>query len=482
MLIKRMPSQFELTTSRFVLIALLFMVVTFRSYAQGEGANNVFAPNVIVTLGKPNIWTMEQAHYLLEKNRAHDLGIAATDVGPLDANEIVGYRLEALKSLLSAQVQYDAVTGKKNSAELSQYNLDMARYNLLRNQLDSFRGRQAGTAGELATAQYQLTVLQAQSPPDEKKIQLQNAEIARLQGQQSALNSEVSSLSQAMGTEPSLSSLTSSVPSSDVTSQSAIGTNATFSKMLDGLPATLSNSKVQASIRLDNYINLQYEIVAKQLTLLRDEVGPNKRVVFVELPQSIYVTHKFKPYPDLAALWGSHLVQTWWRLDKIISADREHDEQTASPGDLPKQLRPPPDLEAIKSACNQNKAGSATDRERQKLLYQFFQISSAPQPSAGNNADQAKSDDTTKGTTDAQERAGADTSCKKVDGWNLGYREVSRTNQDPDSWAYSLDLIPRQSALNVAEAHSTSRAYGFAGLFGFLTGFGARGRYDRRGR
>src|SRR5882724_6834502 len=99
MLIKRMPSQFELTTSRFVLIALLFMVVTFRSYAQGEGANNVFAPNVIVTLGKPNIWTMEQAHYLLEKNRAHDLGIAATDVGPLDANEIVGYRLEALKSL-----------------------------------------------------------------------------------------------------------------------------------------------------------------------------------------------------------------------------------------------------------------------------------------------------------------------------------------------------------------------------------------------
>src|SRR6266853_88874 len=86
------------------------------SFGQGEGAGNRIAPTVIVTLGKPNVWTMEQAHYLLEKNRAHDLGIAASDIGPLDANELVGYRLEAIKSLFTAQAQYDAVTGKKNNA------------------------------------------------------------------------------------------------------------------------------------------------------------------------------------------------------------------------------------------------------------------------------------------------------------------------------------------------------------------------------
>jgi hypothetical protein len=49
--------------------------------------------------------------------------------------------------------------------------------------------------------------------------------------------------------------------------------------------------KLNASLMLDNFLQMQYEIIAKQLTLLRDEVGPGERLLFLELPQTINVAH-----------------------------------------------------------------------------------------------------------------------------------------------------------------------------------------------
>ncbi len=62
--------------------------------------------------------------------------------------------------------------------------------------------------------------------------------------------------------------------------------------------------------------------------------------------------------------------------------------------------------------------------------------------------------------------------------------QLSAQNQGPTAkstvTAYTLDLIPRQSTLNVAEAHSSTGQVGFAGLFGWLSGLGARGRFERQ--
>jgi cell division protein FtsB len=242
---------------RFSLILLTLVAAGSLSsaFGQGRSPDKTIAPSVIVTLGKPNVWTMEQAHYLLEKNRAHDLGIATADLGALDANEIVGYRLEAIKSLLAAQVQYDATVGKKNNATVSQYNTDMAQYNLLRDQFDELRTRHTPFPEHLAHAKAKLTPLHNEKPRP-KEIATQNAEVTRITQEQAAANAEATSLSQALGTEPTLSNLTSSVPNSDETTQSAIGTNSTFTTMLSGVPSGLNNSKVGASIKLDNYIHL----------------------------------------------------------------------------------------------------------------------------------------------------------------------------------------------------------------------------------
>jgi hypothetical protein len=466
-----------------VIAVSLLILLPGIAFSQGESQGNASAPSVIVTLGKPNVWTMEQAHYLLEKNRAHDLGLAATQPDSLDANELVGYRLEAIKSLLTAQVQYDAVTGKKNTVAISQYNADMAHFDRLRSQLDGLRSRQAVLGDQLAAARYQLALTPS---ADTAKTQLLNAEITRIQSEQAAVDTETTSVSQAMGTEPTLGSLTSTLPTTDETNQSAIGPNSTFDTMLKGLPQGLNNSKLQASIKLDNYINLQYEIVAKQLTLLRDEAGPGKQVVFVELPQSIYVTQKFRPYPDVAAFWGSHLVQTWWRLTDLVTAKGRDDEARSADKEVGQDLRPP-ELDELKliaafNQCNDvNSAETAASDSSasEDPLVKFFNLKKLDvRPLVRSQQC---------GSLAAQEMTAQEKMHFKRwrSAWHFDVARVaSGDKQDADgqaySQAYSLDLIPRQSALNVAEAHSSSRAYGFAGLFGLISGLGGKARYEQQ--
>src|SRR5205085_4364979 len=67
--------------------------------------------------------------------------------------------------------------------------------------------------------------------------------------------------------------------------------------------------KLNASLRLDNFLQMQYEIIAKQLTLLRDEVGPGERVIFLELPQTVNAA-----YDKADNKWA----QSWWKVAGYI--------------------------------------------------------------------------------------------------------------------------------------------------------------------
>ncbi|HKU75698.1 MAG TPA: hypothetical protein VJR02_17430 [Pyrinomonadaceae bacterium] len=50
---------------------------------------------------------------------------------------------------------------------------------------------------------------------------------------------------------------------------------------------------------------MQYENFAKQLTLLRDELGPGERLLFLEMPQTINVAHH-----EANDKWA----QSWWKI------------------------------------------------------------------------------------------------------------------------------------------------------------------------
>ena len=72
---------------------------------------------------------------------------------------------------------------------------------------------------------------------------------------------------------------------------------------------------------LDNFVQMQYEIVAKQLTTMRDEVGQGQRVVFLELPTSI-AAENWRRWPIDGG--KDRLAQLWWPFRIYLGYDREN--------------------------------------------------------------------------------------------------------------------------------------------------------------
>ena len=79
---------------------------------------------VVVTVGQPNIWSLEQAHYLLARIRERNLGIsnpalAETD---LDPNAVNATTLNAMRTLFEIGASYDQGLGLTN--RLNRENLE----------------------------------------------------------------------------------------------------------------------------------------------------------------------------------------------------------------------------------------------------------------------------------------------------------------------------------------------------------------------
>ncbi|HVG18230.1 MAG TPA: hypothetical protein VNI02_04195, partial [Blastocatellia bacterium] len=80
--------------------------------------------------------------------------------------------------------------------------------------------------------------------------------------------------------------------------------------------------------RLDNFLQMQYEIISKQLSLLRDELGPGERLVFLELPQTVNVAHH-----ESDKKWA----QSWWKIAGYTRRERT----SALPAPAPPAPLPP---------------------------------------------------------------------------------------------------------------------------------------------
>lgn len=190
-----------------------------------------------ITFGQPNIWSLEQAHYLLAQMRERSMRIRANELENLDPNSAEASRINLIRQMFGLNAQFT--------------------------QRPDF-GPGLTTAAESPTP--------VPSP------------------------------------EP--------VPSPAVAPSPLDGT--ILSSLLSGdfLRKLNSDSKLNATTRLDNHVQLQYEIIAKQLTLLRDEVGPDERLVFLELPQTIYSS---------GTDTKGKVVQTYWEIAGFTEYNREAD-------------------------------------------------------------------------------------------------------------------------------------------------------------
>lgn len=213
-----------------LLVCVLFInVIISPALAQSQGEP------IEITFGQPNIWSLEQAHYLLAQMRERSLRIKPDELKNLDPNTAEASRINLIRQLFG-------LTGEFS-------------------QRPSVEG---------------LTPMTSPTP------------------------------------------IPSPVPFPSPISEPSPLSGTILSTLLskEFLQKLNSDSKLNATTRLDNHIQLQYEIISKQLTLLRDEVGPDERLVFLELPQSIYAS---------GSETKGKVAQTYWEIAGFSEYNKEAD-------------------------------------------------------------------------------------------------------------------------------------------------------------
>src|SRR6185295_7664257 len=103
---------------RNVLCKLLISFLTLNGFlclSPNGGQVQAQRRAIVVSAEQPNVWTLEQAHYLLAQMHRRSLDLKATGVGELDPNEINGLNFDVLKSLLDVGVAFDDAARFNNS-------------------------------------------------------------------------------------------------------------------------------------------------------------------------------------------------------------------------------------------------------------------------------------------------------------------------------------------------------------------------------
>ena len=419
---------------------------------------------IIINFGQPNIWSLEQAHYLLTRLRARSLGIRAVDLNDLNPNDVHGTRLDVLKTLISGGVGFNQAVGLNNELFENNSRFSLERRQELLGRRDALQGQLRETTIELARLRVERERMNGSAFTDAQRSQ-KDVEITEMAKVRDLLSSDINATTTEINDLPSAPTAAQTPSPPEPASSSELKSvtdklldDEKFRENLSGIP------KLNASTRLDNDINLQYEIIAKQLTLLREEVGRGQRVVFLELPQTFYTV------PDRS---NRKLAQVWWRIESFGKRANPSPTPTATPTPTPSPTCSP-DPNAWKKAVAANPYTPPEAKRTQLDILndttniRQYKLTEDPQPSDKK---------------DKNQKVPPQTEVPKH------YQVVGATNAEtnPDgaraeSEARALDLIPRQSALNVNDIQDRQKNLNIMGVFTLLSGLGARVGFERQRR
>lgn len=486
-------------------------------------------PRVIIEIGHPSVWSLGQAHYLLAKmhRRNRKLETRFPDPNDLDSNRIAMTRIDALRQSIGVEGQYDQGMGVRNSMAMRNFRESEARREAAQADLTARQGELQQVNGELQEINEQIALLEEEdrqtteargrsTPPApstaednerKKQIALLKVRKAGKEEERTELKSQVGSLTTAAGTattaptfeSPTLSTTSPTLPDSDA-----------YKAFMDRAVKEAGKPELTAPMKLDNFIGMQYEIIAKQLTLLRDEVGPEDRVIFMELPASFYTV-------DRKA--DDYIAQIDWKVKSYC--DREPPatvQEEVIREILEKEGKSPQKVDetllriekvrdvAIRSAALRR---LVDDAETTKKALQEKRWSSAniektidSIQSALNKKDRAELNVIATELGEYFQKAEADLKKEAYEKYGSGapypitLEMIRRYRKDPRKYGdetglpvcsnsdtekvRAIDIIPRQSALNVNEFHATIKNTMILAAFKFLIGFAGRVNYQRQ--
>ena len=91
-----------------VSIGLLLSGLVVPFQAQNRSAEDRV---IVINAEQPNLWTLEQAHYLLAQMHRRDLDLRAKSLDDLDANEIAGLRFDVMRMLVEFGATFNQAAG-----------------------------------------------------------------------------------------------------------------------------------------------------------------------------------------------------------------------------------------------------------------------------------------------------------------------------------------------------------------------------------
>jgi len=429
------------------LCALLFL-------AQCPIIANAQSDCVIIYMGAPSVWSMGQAHYLLTKMHRDNRQLTTKMPTPdaLDPNVINSTRIQVLKTLLDLQAQIDQKLSVENRAQLQEFERKLADRNTARTELIGVTAQLQVLDSELATlkkdqARQQVELEQKKkkiSPPEggaqpdeinklEQDIAVRAKEIELKEAQRAELVARKTAFETAAAKDVTPTGL-ANVGFDNTTAQLPGFTS--LGNYLEGAAGQVNLPRLAATLALDNFIGMQYEIIAKQLTLLRDEVGRDLRIIFLELPASIYT---------VAERSDNYVAQVRWEIKNYAESSDDIEEELLRSEE--EKRRPVNIVDQLRSPGRENKTPESKRYQEQK------EAMAKP-----------KKDEERKACVDDGGRWKGEL-CWKIPN---------------SSYVRALDIIPHQSSLIVNDVQATTRYKNFLGGLKLLSGFGLKFNYQRQ--
>jgi hypothetical protein len=401
---------------------------------------------IVVSAEQPNVWTLEQAHYLLAQMHRRSLDLKATGLGDLDPNEINGLNFDVLRTLVEFGVTFDDAARFNNSLLKRDKSFDAERAIRLQTRRDQLAEQSLGLNRDIARLGRESAMAATQEEKDSLAAQIaeltavrdaNNAEVTRLDND---LKTATGPTGEVQATEPPTATGTDKLP------QSAF--DEAFKNVTKSLIERFNEApKLNASLRLDNFLQMQYEIISKQLTLLRDEVGPGERIIFLEMPQTVNAA-----YDKANNKWA----QSWWQVAGYTKASKDEKDDRAP---------------TIKSW--EKNQGVKRSRDAR-----------------GNDNDEKgktspKTRDVVKGAISAYTSGAWDGAKTERTSGETKYVQLNRPQGDgdfqvDDRTVRTIELIPRQGSLNVNDIKLRARAGVLTAVAKTLFGFGARLNVQRQ--
>jgi hypothetical protein len=265
-----------------------------------------------ITVAQPKIWQFERVSSLLDGLLRDVEGISLTDLTQLDPNAQNAAAVKFVQSALEVGVQYDQAAAVTNGINRQNFQLQSAaaqqRFQADNAYLDLLVQQRNAETAQLLAAQNTVNTLQpladAQTitPAQQEQLTAANSSVATLTKSLGTINTSIGQASlSSLTAAPTLQNTTVGAPASGAVSTPSFSGFADVLKNLpqgvqNNLSTSLQTPTLPAAKRLDNFITLLYERLAREVSVLQDDLSrsPDNVAYLLQFDVGVYPSRKAK--------------------------------------------------------------------------------------------------------------------------------------------------------------------------------------------